>query len=242
MKDEEKKIKKLYDFMAKDYHELRTKKYPQGWFYNEMLEMPATFKLLGNVKGKKILDLGCGSGIYAKILTRKGAVVKGFDISPEMIKIARKENPKLDLRLGSGYKIPFKEKFDVVLASLVIHYFSDLDKVFKQDGIFIFSTGNPVAECRKKVKWKGKEFRVFDNYFRNRKIYGTWNNIKIGKVKVFSYHFTYEILIKAIIKNGFEIMDYIDCYPIKKAKKLFPGDYRTCSKIPYFSAWKLKKK
>ena len=100
--------------------------------------------------------------------------------------------------------------------------------------IILDNEGNVICE--------GKEFRVFDNYFRNRKIYGTWNNIKIRKVKVFSYHFTYEILIKAIIKNGFEIMDYIDCYPIKKAKKLFPGDYRTCSKIPYFSAWKLKKK
>ena len=76
MKDE-KEAKKMYDLLAKFYHDLRTKKYPQGWFYNEMLEMPSTLELLGNVKGKKILDFGCGTGIYAKILTKKGAKVSG---------------------------------------------------------------------------------------------------------------------------------------------------------------------
>jgi len=96
----EKEVSKNYDILAESYHEMRTKKYPQGWFYNEMLEMPATLELLGNVKGKKILDFGCGTGIYAKILTKKRAKVKGFDISREMIKIAKQENPNLDLRVS----------------------------------------------------------------------------------------------------------------------------------------------
>jgi len=114
MKKHEKEVRKNYDFMAEYYHNHRTKKFPQGWFYNEMLEMPSTLKLLGNVKGKKILDFGCGTGIYAKLLTKKGAKVKGFDLSSEMIKIAKKENPKLDLRVGSGNKIPFTEKFSTL--------------------------------------------------------------------------------------------------------------------------------
>ncbi len=48
-----------------------------------------------------------------------------------MIDIARKENPIIDLRIGSGYKIPFKGKFDIVVASLVMDYLKDWDKVFK---------------------------------------------------------------------------------------------------------------
>ena len=132
MKPEEKEAKKVYDNAADYYHYGRTKKYPQGWFYNELLEMPATLELLGNVKGKKILDFGCGTGIYAKLLTKKGAIVKGFDISEEMLKIAKKENPKLDLKIGSGYKIPFNEKFDIILASLVVHYLKDWNKMLRE--------------------------------------------------------------------------------------------------------------
>ena len=85
MKTDENIAKKNYDISAKAYHNLRTIENPQGWFYNELLEMPSTLELLGNVKGKKILDFGCGSGIYAKLLTKKGAKIKGFYISNEII-------------------------------------------------------------------------------------------------------------------------------------------------------------
>ena len=132
MKEEEKEAIKKYSLSAEAYHNWRTKENPQGWFYNELLEMPATLDLLGDIKDKKILEFGCGTGIYAKILSEDGAKVKGFDISKEMLNIAKKENPKLDLKLGSGYNIPFTEKFDIVLASLVVHYFKDWNKMFKE--------------------------------------------------------------------------------------------------------------
>ena len=247
MRKEEKEVMKKYNIIAKPFHDLRTKDFPKGFFYNELLEMPSTLELLGNVKGKKILDFGCGSGIYAKLLTKKGAKVKGFDISDNMIKIAKEMNPKLDLRVGSGYKIPFKEKFDIVLAALVIHYFSDLDKVFgevkkvlKKGGYFIISTGNPVTETAIKVKIKGKRTFVFGDYFKEQKISNKW---KVGNnITMSFFHKTYETIIRSFIKNGFEIVDYKDCFPLKRGKKIFPKDYVRVSKMPYFCVWKLKKK
>ena|SRR3989344_3689705 len=249
MKPEEKEAKKVYDNAADYYHYGRTKKYPQGWFYNELLEMPATLELLGNVKGKKILDFGCGTGIYAKLLTKKGAIVKGFDISEEMLKIAKKENPKLDLKIGSGYKIPFNEKFDIILASLVVHYLKDWNKmlreikrVLKPNGLFIFSTGNPVCEVRERINYKGRKFRTFGDYFNERKIYGIWRNFNGKDLKVASYHITYETLIRRILSNGFEIIGYKDCFPLKKAKKLFPEEYKDSLKTIHFCVWKVRKK
>jgi 2-polyprenyl-3-methyl-5-hydroxy-6-metoxy-1,4-benzoquinol methylase len=81
MKPDEKEAANKYNTVAEHYHNWRTKLNPKGWFYNEMLEMPSTFELLENVKDKKILDFGCGTGIYAKLLTKRGALVRGFDIS-----------------------------------------------------------------------------------------------------------------------------------------------------------------
>lgn len=65
--------------------------------------MPTTLKLLGNVKGKMILDLGCGSGIYARILTEKGAKVRGIDISSKLLEIAKKEAPKARIYEGEKF-------------------------------------------------------------------------------------------------------------------------------------------
>lgn len=246
----EREISRNYDALARSYHDMRTKKNPQGWFYNELLEMPSTLELLGNVKGKKILDFGCGTGIYAKLLADSGAIVKGFDISREMIEIARAENPGLDLRIGSGLKIPFNERFDIVLASLVVHYINDWDKMFsqvrrvlKKGGIFVFSTGNPVVEIADKVKVRGKKVKVLGDYFKERKFYADWKPHDQGLVvRMPAYHVTYETIIKRIVKNKFEIVDYKDTFPIKKAKKLFPKDYEYCSKVPFFTVWKVRKK
>src|SRR3989338_10619871 len=126
---EEKEAQSMYNNSAEFYHDYRTKIHPKGWFYNEYLEMPATLELLGNVNGKNVLDYGCGSGIYASLLKKKGAKIKGFDISEEMLSIARKNNPEIELKQGSGYHIPYHEKFDIILASLVVHYMNDWDKM-----------------------------------------------------------------------------------------------------------------
>ena len=70
-----------YDVLAKGYYEGRKYNQGMGYFYNCFSEWPSTLKLLGDVKGKKILDVGCGPGLYASLLIKKGAVVKGLDIS-----------------------------------------------------------------------------------------------------------------------------------------------------------------
>lgn len=260
MKPDEKEAKEKYKIVAEHYHNWRTKIHPEGWIYNEFLEMPATFELLGNLKGKKVLDMGCGAGIYAKAMSKKGAKAKGFDISPEMLAIARKENPKLDLRSGTVYNIPFKEKFDIVTAPLVIDYAQDWDRIFKQvyrilkkRGCFIFSVGNPVTDSTEKIIRNGKRLKIHKiparaiwNYFNEKKVYGTWRNIlykkEVQNVQMPGYHKTYETIIRTIIKNKFEIAGYIDCFPLKKAKKLFPKQYAFLSKVPYFCVWKLRKK
>ncbi len=249
MNKEEKYAKKFYAKVAKDFHYLRTEKYKEGWFFNEMLEMPSTLELLGNVKNKKILDIGCGTGIYAKLLSKKGAMVKGFDISPEMIKIARSNNRDLDLRIGSINNIPFKEKFDIVLASLIIHYLDDwtkalneVKKVLKKDGYFIFSISNPVTEVGKNIRINRQKVKIYGDYFNAKKAQGVWKLESGEEIPVLTNHKTYEYIIKTIIKNGFEIIDYKDCYPLKKSKKLFPEYYRLFSKIPFFCVWKLRLK
>jgi ubiquinone/menaquinone biosynthesis C-methylase UbiE len=243
MKITEKEVKKTYDRIAKRYHEKRTEEKLISSEYNEM---PATLSLLKNVKGKKILDLGCGTGIYAKILKRRGAIVSGIDLSSKMIEIAKQNVKEVDFRVGSVYKLPYKSRtFDIVLASRVVNYFANLNKAFrevrrvlKKDGNFIFSTDNPVINVAHRIKGKPRRYRFFVDYFKEGKFYEHWPRIK---VKMPYQHITFQTWIRTIVRNGFTIEDFVDSKTIKKAEKLNRSVYSFTSKVPWFSVFKTRK-
>jgi ubiquinone/menaquinone biosynthesis C-methylase UbiE len=92
-----------------------------------------TIEALGNAKGKKYLDLGCGSGRYAINLARLGAKVVGLDFSPAMLDLAR----AYAKQEGVGSKVKFiqtdmnrwmdetDEHFDATFAMGVFDYLDD---------------------------------------------------------------------------------------------------------------------
>lgn len=244
MKITEKEVRKTYDRIAEKYHESRK----VGWkmVYNEFNEVPATLSLLKNIRGKKVLDLGCGTGIYTKILKRKGANVQGIDISPKMIEIAKQYVKDVDFKVGSAYKLPYKTgTFDIVLASLVVHYFGNLGQAFrevrrvlKKNGVFIFSSDNPVTAATHRMRGRPRKYRVFGNYFKEGKFYKRWPRIGI---RIVYQHFTFQTLIRTIVRNGFTIEDFVDTKTVKEAAKYDRSMYAFTSKVPWFSVWKVRK-
>lgn len=80
----------IYDdeFFFNSYRELRN-----GINSNELVEIPALFKMLPQLEGVNILDLGCGYGEHCIKYAEMGAKkVLGIDISEKMLKIANEEN------------------------------------------------------------------------------------------------------------------------------------------------------
>src|SRR5262245_22999152 len=61
--------------------------------HNACYDRPAVLSLLPLVEGRRVLDAGCGPGVYAEWLVRRGAEVVGVDVCPRMVELAR-------LRLG----------------------------------------------------------------------------------------------------------------------------------------------
>ncbi len=142
-----------YDKIAEKYskkdEDRRAKKYSLT---------PTFFKLLGNLKGKTVLDLACGSGYFTRLIKEKGASeVIGVDISEQMIKLAEqkeKHNP-----LGIKYliydvlKLPKLGEFDIVVGSLLLHYSKTKEEIkkmceniyknLKPGGKFVALNNNP---------------------------------------------------------------------------------------------------
>src|SRR3954469_9531133 len=121
---------------------------------NAHYERPATLALAGDVAGRRILDAGCGSGPLFAALRDKGAVVTGFDQSAGMVAHARRRlGEDADLRVADlADPLPFADgEFDDVIASLVLHYLRDWDRVLaelrrvlKSDGRLIASVNHPM--------------------------------------------------------------------------------------------------
>jgi SAM-dependent methyltransferase len=59
---------------------------------NAYYERPAMLELAGDVAGRRILDVGCGTGPLSAALRDRGAVVTGIDVSAEMLKLARRSS------------------------------------------------------------------------------------------------------------------------------------------------------
>jgi len=88
-----------------------------------------TFEHAGDVAGKSVLDIGCGSGIYAADFARRGARrVLGVDFSENMLALARREAEEkgvggaCEFRHGDFMHLPFDERFDVAIAMGVFDY------------------------------------------------------------------------------------------------------------------------
>ena len=79
----------MYDNFGKEYVKTRKENSPER-AYNEYMELPAMIEAVGNIKGKKLLDIGCGAGIHIEKYLKKGTICEGIDISETMIELARK--------------------------------------------------------------------------------------------------------------------------------------------------------
>lgn len=102
-------------------------------------------------KPKKILEIGCGTGILTRHLLVKfqEASVLSFDLSKEMAGIAAQKNPG-KVFVADAERIPLKgNSFDLIVARGVLHHLPRLEKVLKEvsrllkkNGVFIFSEPN----------------------------------------------------------------------------------------------------
>jgi 2-polyprenyl-3-methyl-5-hydroxy-6-metoxy-1,4-benzoquinol methylase len=106
------------------------------------------FHVLGDVQGKRVLDLGCGSGENIVPLVRRGAKVFAVDISPELVAAARLrlKMVNLDARLwaGSAYETGLAaESIDVVFCMSLLHHLDipavreEIRRVLKPEGALI---------------------------------------------------------------------------------------------------------
>lgn len=203
--------------------------------WNAGYERPSTLALLPEVKGLSVLDAGCGPGIYAEWLIRRGAHVTAVDVSPTMLALARERLAgQAELRLCdlSDSPLPFAESaFDLVLSSLTIHYVADLNILFQEffrilrpGGHLVFSTHHPF-----------NDYNDHPNgcYHAVELVEEVWNTI--GRpVKVKFYRRPLSGLFEPLLAAGFRIDAVSEGQPNNACRQNFPEAHQRLMTTPGF--------
>lgn len=103
----------------------------------ERRERRLILELVGDVRGRKVLDVGCGDGELTIELSRRGAIATGIDASAAMIEAAtdraKQCGADVAFHLARAERLPFAdEQFDVVTAITILCFVEDAAPVFRE--------------------------------------------------------------------------------------------------------------
>jgi ubiquinone/menaquinone biosynthesis C-methylase UbiE len=119
--------------------------------------------------GRKLLDVGCGTGFLLKAAETWGLITYGVDISTEAVKIAKKASPKSAIQVGDAENLCFRDNFfHYVICLGSLEHFLNMNKavremvrVAKDEAKFCIVVPNINYLDWKIAKWRGRSVGTF---------------------------------------------------------------------------------
>jgi SAM-dependent methyltransferase len=203
-------------------------------------------QVLGDVRGRDVLDLGCGAAQWSMALAKLGAAVVGLDLSERQLEHARRymQDKGLDFPLvhASAESIPLPDdSFDIVVSDYGAMTFADpyctipeVARVLRPGGILVFCGSTPLIEMCYPDEGDHPGDRLEDDYF------GMWALPSDGYVE---YMLPYGAWIRLFRAHGFAVEDLVELLPKADAVSSFRDDvdrdwYR---RWPGEQIWKVRK-
>jgi SAM-dependent methyltransferase len=199
-------------------------------------DRPTLLAMAGDVRGRRVLDVGCATGALSEALVERGAQVVGIDLNERFLERARARlgdratfhradlaQPLEMLRAGS---------FDLVAASLVLHYLRDwtvplreFARVLRPGGALILSTHHPTQD----LALVGAEGSYFDTLL----LADTWR--KGGQAYTMHfYHRPLSAIVDALRDAGFRIDRIPEPRPDPVAFAARPALLERMERVPWF--------
>jgi len=143
-------------------------------------------KFLPDLKGKAVLDAGCGVGKFCVLAeSQQASSVVGIDLSPAMIDEARRHCPHAEFRCGDlGSVVMEPARFDVIICSLVLAHIENFEpalqklvRALREGGVLLITDFHPFLTLQQSKRTfrdesSGKTYEVqhylhlFQDYFR----------------------------------------------------------------------------
>ncbi|MDI6731280.1 MAG: class I SAM-dependent methyltransferase [Candidatus Margulisbacteria bacterium] len=158
----------------------------KGSDYHQNVIIPQLIDLIKPQKGEKIIDIGCGQGVFCRRLAEKGIVVTGIDASPRLIDIAKKHSNnqaiKFQVADAADLKNISNAAFDAAISILALQNMEPLEKVIaeiarvvKPGGRFFLVLNHPCFRIPRQSGWgfdekRKLQYRRIDSYLSEQKI------------------------------------------------------------------------
>ncbi|MFC0309045.1 class I SAM-dependent methyltransferase [Gallibacterium trehalosifermentans] len=213
--------KSVYD--QAEFFELYQKLRNNPISLNEIVEKPTMFQLVGNLTGKRVLDLGCGMGVHLQHYLQQGAkYAAGIDLSEKMLQQASTnlQHAGITTERYNLYPLAMEQladcpdnQFDLVTSSFAFHYIADFPVLLQQiaakltpNGQLIFSQEHPIVTCYQSgERWEKDQnkqqiaYRL--NYYREEGLrQRNW-----FKQPFKTYHRKLSTILNDLIQAGFTI-------------------------------------
>ncbi|MFN8372870.1 MAG: class I SAM-dependent methyltransferase [Anaerolineae bacterium] len=204
-------------------------------------EKPATLALLPDVRGKDVLDAGCGPGIYSEWLLQHGARVVAVDYAESFVEITRQrvKGAAKVLRADLSQPLTFAadSTFDIVLSTLTFHYiedwralFHELHRVLRPGGVVVFTITHPLSTLATER-----------SYFNTELYEMLWTNFGEPYPRINIFRRSLSEMINPIVETGFSIDTIAEPKPVPEYEQVAPEDYAQWSHEPILLGMRVRK-
>ncbi|HEU0298387.1 MAG TPA: methyltransferase domain-containing protein [Longimicrobium sp.] len=211
---------------------------------------PAQVEACGDVRGARLLDVGCGGGYLARELAARGARVTGIDLSPRMIEHARRREEEAPLGIeyqamdAAEIAAHFPaDSFDMAVSCVALQDMPDpaaalraVHTVLRPGGRFVASITHPCTDTPFRA-WERDEARrkrwlCVDRYFERAPIELEWQRLAY-KFTTAGLHVPLEDWFGWVLAAGFQLRAFREPRPTDEALRRRP-ELEDATRMPYF--------
>jgi SAM-dependent methyltransferase len=221
-------------------------------YYSEFLNGPALKRMLGQLRAKKVLDMGCGEGCWSRWCAAAGAKVTAVDSSAGLIQAAMEEETRRSLGIeyvvadAANLHMLGSETFGLAFCFMAImdiqNYegaISEVARVLKPGGRFVIVMEHPCFTAGRSIDGtpvSGWETRQRDDgprdflhywvadYLQVHSYPCEWKHDRLASSFVTTgYHRPLSDYVRTLVRHGFVITGLEESKPLEEGVRVHPA-------------------